>query len=492
VNPVSRSPRDHPAQAARLVARNTVYLALAEAAGKAMAFFYYLLAARHLGVERYGVLSFALAFTAMLGVLTDLGLGTIATREIARNPKHARPQVDDALTIRLVASVVIIVVIAVLVNVLRYPGTTIRVVYICSVSVLTNAVASLLCNVFQGFERMELVALNRISQTAVLVIGALLLPRSPSVAERYAFLYVVAGVASVVVSGINAAPRLVRPRLSFDVGRWWESLRASTPIGLAAVFTLFYYWSGTTLLSKMSGDSAVGNYSAAFRLTTALVFVGMAFSGAVYPLFSRLSAGGSDRPVRALETATKYMVWLSLPTAAFGAVFARPAVLLLYGGGYQGAVVVLRVLVWWGALASLNSLFSNYLISVRRASAVTIQTAISLAVNVGLAIALIPTLGAVGTATALVASEVVGLACLTATLLRLPGRVHIRPVAVNLLRVALALGLAIVAAREAARLNVALGLAAGLAAYGLLLFAVRAAGKEDLRALWSLLIGTGE
>jgi O-antigen/teichoic acid export membrane protein len=484
--------RDHLWSVTRRVAKNTIYLALADVAGKTMAFFYYLLAARHLGVERYGVLSFALAFTTMLGVLTDLGLGTIATREIARNPEQARSQVNNALTIRLVASVVIIAVIAVLVNLLGYPVATIRVVYICSVSVLTNAVASLLCNVFQGFERMELLAINRISQTAVLVIGAFLLLRGPSAAERYALLYVVAGVVSVVVGGMNAAPRLVRPKLSFDFGCWWKSLRASTPIGLAALFTMFYYWSGTTLLSKMAGNSAVGNYSAAFRLATALPFVGMAFSGAVYPLFSRLFAGGSDRLARALELSTKYMLWITLPAAAFGTVFARSAVLMLYGGGYQGASAVLRVLVWWGACASLNSLFSNYLISVRRSKAVTIQTGMSLAVNLGLAIVLIPVLGAMGAAASLAASEIAGLVYLTTSLLRSPGYVRVRPIAVNVLRVVLALGLAVLVAVVTSRWNVALGLVAGLAAYCVLLFVVRGAGKDDLQALRPLLGGTGE
>jgi O-antigen/teichoic acid export membrane protein len=484
--------RDHTWSATRRVAKNTIYLALADVAGKTMAFFYYLLAARHLGVERYGVLSFALAFTTMLGVLTDLGLGTIATREIARDPEHARTQVNDALTIRLVASVVIIAVIAVLVNLLRYPGTTIRVVYICSLSVLTNAVASLSCNVFQGFERMEFLALNRISQTAVLVVGAFLLLLGSSSAERYALVYVTAGLASVVVGGINAVPRLVRPKLSFNVGHWWGSLRASTPIGLAAVFTMFYYWSGTTLLSKIAGNSAVGNYSAAFRLATAIAFVGMAFSGALYPLFSRLFAGGSNRLVRALEMGTKYMTWITFPAAAFGTVFARPAVLLLYGGGYQGAPAVLRVLVWWGAFASLSSLFSNYLISVGRSKAVTIQTGVSLTVNLGLAFVLIPALGAMGAAASLVASEIVGLVYLVTSVLRSPGRVRVRSAAINLLRVMLALGLAVIVAAETSRWNVAFGFVAGLVAYCTLLLVVRAVGKDDLQTLRHLLGGTGE
>jgi len=478
---------DHAGSVTRRVAKSTVYLALADIAGKAMAFFYYVLAARHLGVEKYGVLSFALAFTAMLGVLTDLGLGTIATREIARDPEQARPQVNDALTMRLMASVVIIAAIVVLVNLLRYQAATIRVVYICSISVLTNAVASLLCNVFQGSERMELLALNRFSQAAILVAGAFLLLRGPSTPESYALLFAVAGAVSVAVGIVNAAPLVggLRPDLNFN--RWRELLRASTPVGLAAVFTMFYYWIGTTLLSKMSGNSAVGNYSAAFRLTTALVLGGFAFSGAVYPVFSRMFASDSDRLSRALEMGTKYMLWITFPVAAFGTVFAQPAVVILYGGAYQDAPAVLRVLVWWGACASLNSLFSNYLISVRRPKVIATQTGVSLAVNVGFAVVLIPAYGATGAAVALLVSEAVGLFYLASLLLRSTDRQRIRVVATNGRRVVLALGLAVIVALAVSRRSTASGLAAGLAAYCVLMFVVRAVGKEDLQALRTLL-----
>jgi O-antigen/teichoic acid export membrane protein len=485
----ARPDRDHRWSVTRRVARNTAYLALADVAGKVMVFFFYVLAARHLGVEKYGVLSFALAFTTMLGVLTDLGLGTIATREIARNPGQAQSQFSSALTIRLVASALVAVIVVALVNLLGYPGTTVRVVYICSVCVVTNAVTSLFCAVFQGFERMGLLALNRISQTAVLVVGAFLLLHGPAVTERYAVLYVVAAVVSVLLAGINAAPRLVRLKLSFDVGHWWRLLRASTPIGLATVFTMFYYWVGTTMLSKMAGDAAVGSYSAAYRVANGLAFVGFAFSGAVYPLFSRLVASSSERLARALELSVKYMVMLALPVAAFGTVFATSVVLLLYGRVYYGAVPVLRLLVWWGAFASVNSLLSNYLISRGRSGVVTAQTGVSLAVNLGLNLVLIPVLGGLGAALSIVASETIGLVYLAASHSRVPQHVQARSVFGGVLRVLVALVAALPVAAVVARWNWVAGFAAGLATYVVLLVATGALGRQDTKMLRPLLGG---
>jgi O-antigen/teichoic acid export membrane protein len=473
-----RSDQDHRGPATRRVVKNTAYLVLADAAGKAMSFLFYMLAARHLGAGMFGVFSFALAFVTMLGVLTDLGLGALATREIARDPAKAQQHASAALAIRVVASAVVIVLIGVMVNVIGYPRTTVRVVYVLSSFVLANAVSSYYCSVFQGVERMQLVTLSRFAQTIVLVAGAALLTRGAAAVEPYALLYSGAGFVSALVAGTTAAG-FVRPRLNFVLGEWRKVLSASAPIGLAVMFTMFYYWNGTTLLSKMRGSDVVGNYSAALRLVMGVAFVGFAFSGAVYPLLARLFTSDPARSGRVLELAIRYMIMLTLPVAAFGALFARPFITLLYGAGYEGAVSLLRILGWWAVFASLNSLLSNFFICANRPGTVTIQTGLALAVNVALNFALIPVMGAAGAAVSLVAAEA-GSLCLLATLhLRSPTRVQARSVLGSTLRVMAAMAVAAPVAAVAARWGIVAGLAAGMVLYVLLLLVAGAVSRDD-------------
>ena len=45
--------------------------------------------ARYLGAEGFGILSFALAFTGIFGVFTNLGLSTLTVREVARDKSLA-------------------------------------------------------------------------------------------------------------------------------------------------------------------------------------------------------------------------------------------------------------------------------------------------------------------------------------------------------------------------------------------------------------------
>ena len=67
------------------IAKNTGVLLLADAIGKIFMFFFVIYTARYLGVAGFGILSFALAFTGIFGIFSDLGLQQLAIREIARN-----------------------------------------------------------------------------------------------------------------------------------------------------------------------------------------------------------------------------------------------------------------------------------------------------------------------------------------------------------------------------------------------------------------------
>ncbi|MBN2464193.1 flippase [candidate division WOR-3 bacterium] len=484
---VVRPDRDHPTQASRRVARNTTYLALADGANKAMLFVFNMVAARHLGVTKFGVLSFALAFVTMLAVFTDMGLGAVSARDIARDPRSARRLVSNSLAMKLLASLVVILLIGVLVNLLGYPRTTVLVVYICSIFVLESAITSYYCWVFQGFERMELAALTRITQTAVLVVGALLLSRNSARVESYALLYVGAGLLSVLLAGTVASKWLITPRLSFSPKAWWELLRRSSPIGLTVMCTMFYYWNGTTFLSKLGGNEAVGNYSAAFRLAMGLAFGGFAFSGAVFPLLSRLFVADRQRLSQAMELALRYMSLLALPLAAFGSALSPQITSVVFGSGYEGSAAVLRVVAWWASLACLNSLLSNYLMGADKASVVTAQAGISLGVNIVGNVLLIPRWGAVGAAASIVCAEAVGCVCLFAQQLRTPEGVRFPQYAKVLLRLMTALVPAVIVILAVVRWNLPAAVGLAVAVYAVMLVATRGIGRGDFAFLSAVL-----
>ncbi|MFO7675236.1 MAG: flippase [bacterium] len=478
-----RSDRDHPARTARRVARNTAHLTVSDAAGKLLMFVFFVVAARHLGVERFGLLSFALAYVAMFAVFAEFGLGAVVAREIARDDRAVRRLVNNALTIKLLASALLMAAASLSVIALRYPPRTVAVTAISSCYILVSAVALLYHFVFQGFEKTVFAAVARVLQTVVLTVGAVMLARGTASVIGYAWLYVVAGAVGALTAWIIASGAFVRPGLGFDLSVWGSLLRRSLPIGLASVFAMLYYWNGSALLSRMNGDAAVGLYNAPFRLVMGLGFLAQGFSGAVYPVMSRLHLSDHARLHEVFARSFRYIAMLAVGFIVIGSCLARPAILLLYGADYVGSVPVMAVLVWWGGFTSLNALLSLSLYAVDRPQVVAVQAAVALVLSVGLNLLMIPRYGASGVAVAIVVAEAAGFGWLMAALSTGVFARAWRRALRSLPRVLAAAVVAGGAGLLIARWNVLAGVSVGVAGYPLLLFGLRALVRDDAELL---------
>jgi len=68
----------------RRIAKNSGALLTGIVISKLCSLTFFAIAARHIGPEGFGKYTFALSFTALFIVLGDLGLNTLAIREVAR------------------------------------------------------------------------------------------------------------------------------------------------------------------------------------------------------------------------------------------------------------------------------------------------------------------------------------------------------------------------------------------------------------------------
>jgi O-antigen/teichoic acid export membrane protein len=275
--------------------------------------------------------------------------------------------------------------------------------------------------------------------------------------------------------------------LSFDLRHWGKLLSAAAPVALAALLVAVYYWNGSTLLARVRGDSAVGVYSAALRLVLGLSFLSSAFAGAMYPVMARVFAMERQRLAQVLERSLRYVALVGIPLGVLGTTLAGSMVTFLYGLQFTESVPALRVLVWWGTLMYFNCMMGYFFMSIDRARIVTVQAALSLGVNVALNVVLIPSLGALGAATSLVAAELAGFVFLMAVQLRASVRLSLSSLASSVGRSFAAAVAAAPMAWLAAQWHALAGLAAGLAAYCVLLVLFRAFGSTDIAALRAML-----
>lgn len=185
-------------------------------------------------------------------------------------------------------------------------------------------------------------------------------------------------------------------------------VRTALPTG-AAILASIASWRLGTLgllwLSPAGTTDVVGLYSAAHRVLEGARFLPVAFAAAFFPGFAR--PGRSAGPFR--------LVFVMTATAALAslALVFRPvagaAVRVLLGTGFDAAPEILSVVFLAFPFLSANSVISQYLVARGREKTNAAVSLVHLACHAAALWLLVPRLGAMGAATALVVAE--GVAC---------------------------------------------------------------------------------
>jgi len=136
------------------IAKNTAALFAAQFVTAILSLVLAIFIARSLGDVIFGKYSFALSFTALFAVFSDLGYNTLLIREVARDKAQASKYLNNVLCMRALISLVIFAIIVITINVMSYPADTKNVVYLFGIYTLVTSFAAVFKVTFRAFEKM--------------------------------------------------------------------------------------------------------------------------------------------------------------------------------------------------------------------------------------------------------------------------------------------------------------------------------------------------
>ena len=336
------------ASASRRIAFGTLARLAGEAVGKVASLAFFIVIARELGEEVFGDFIFSMAFSTVFLIVAGLGLQELVGREIAKDPRRADDLVWNAISVRALTLVALLVVLSGVVAVQGRSLEIAAVILIVSLGIGFEDQAGTLYAVFNGRERQQYVAytliVNRVA-TALMGIGAAV---AGAGAVTIAILFTAGSGLGLATAWWLMHRYVLRPRVSIQPRAWRTLLRTSAPLSVPGILgTLLFRTSVVVLGLVAAGSAAVGEFGAAYRLIEAAIFVPAAFNAAALAWFSR-----EAEIARGFEMAIKTVLTLVLPIGLGLALFAEPLIEALYGADYGGAVTPLRLLgavaVLWG------------------------------------------------------------------------------------------------------------------------------------------------
>lgn len=395
--------------------RNAGYLAAAGLLGKIFSFAFLLYATRALGLGLFGNYSIVLTFVGLFGVLTDLGLGSLAVRDVSQDQSLAVRYVSNLLGVRAVSSALALLLIVILAQFFVTPSLRLA-VYVYALALVPIAIVNTLSLVFQFVERLAYSAIIGIVASALIAglsIAALAMGHH---VLALVVVFTSVDICSAAVTAWIVYTRFLPHRMEIDI-KWWPTLlRRSAPFMLLTLLNVLYYRADTQILQVLSGCNhaapnvgcpPVGQYNAAYRLLDILiaVFVGPAAT-VMLPLFNRMVLESREALRRLVRSAVTLMLAFATPVALLVTFYAPEALYVMGGHRFMVAAPALAVLIWtFPCFLVLSALYSA-LLALHKQTVQVRAFGVTLVFNVVLNLLLIPHYSYMASSALTVASEV--------------------------------------------------------------------------------------
>jgi O-antigen/teichoic acid export membrane protein len=394
---------------AKRIAKNALVLFIAQASSIALSIVVVIFLARFLLSEGYGKYSFVFSFIAIFAIFIDWGFNTLLTREVARNKKDLNLYFNNAASIRLILSGIILFLIILTINLMKYPADVKTAVYVISISTIIGAFSDLFSSAFRAFEKMEYEALtNIIEKIIVASVSIFLLFQGYGLIEVcYIFLFgsMVRFFTCLYIYKKKFGETVLKFEKNNEV--WIFLIKNGLPFALAGIFTILYMKIDTVMLSLMKGNSVVGWYNAAQNITTSLSFIAGVFLASIFPVISGYFITSKESLKKVYNLSFKYLFIIILPISAGIFLLSERIILLLFTSEYIPSIGALRILTWLQIFAFLGWLSGVILNSMNKQKLFTYAVGIGALINIILNLILIPTLSLYGAAIATLITQII-------------------------------------------------------------------------------------
>ncbi len=363
--------------------------------------------ARILGPTGLGSYSSAFSLLFIFQAFVSLGYTYLITREVSQDRSKAGRLLTNATLIGVFFSLVFAGVMYGVIYAVTEKTETIRSAQILSLSLIPYSVSLVANSVCRGFERFEYITVSKVAGngfkvvagTALLVMGYGLVPLMVVILLSH--------LLSAFISlhfALRCIGKTSQESFGLDLTFCKWILLNTSVFALIIIVSTIRLNIDMLILNRMMGENEVGIYSAGYRLTNLFKMGISCYLLAIQPVIFRVFVTSRKKFREICLESIRYLFIIFIPIGIVTMILGRKFILLIFSEKFLPSVAVLSILIWTLLLFGLNQIFANMLVSGKKQKINLWANLISMFLNIGLNILLIPRYKYVGVAISSVAS----------------------------------------------------------------------------------------
>ncbi|MDD3083397.1 MAG: flippase [Candidatus ainarchaeum sp.] len=361
--------------------------------------------ARYLGPSDFGLMNFAISFTALFGPFINLGLDTILHRELVANPKKSNIFLGTVLKLKLISSSFFGILMILIISWIKPNFELLLMVSIFAFGNIINSFG-IVGNYFQS----KIDSGKVVKSTSIALI----------ISNIFKIFFIVSGFAViwfVITSLINTTITIVMQLYYYfkekqSLFKWQFNkkiaksfLSMSWPLILSSAFAFIYLSIDQVMIGLLLNEYQVGLYSVAAKISQIAYFLPGAIALSLFPALINSKKSSLKLYFYRLQRMFDLFTWTSLGIILPIFLLSNFLIIFLYGFEYSSAGVVLSILVWSFLAMSMRSAVGNYINSEKLYKITLYASIMGAIVNVVLNFILINLFGINGAAIATVFSS---------------------------------------------------------------------------------------
>lgn len=374
----------------RVVFKNISWLTISQVINSVCAFFWTIVIANYLGVEKYGIISFATSFIGIAIIFIDFGMTTYVTREVARDKKRLEEYVGLVIPVKIILSISVFFLSTLILFFCGCTKTTILITMIYLFEMVLISFTQFINGIFQAYEDLKYQAIGCLINCTLLIIFVLLVILLNLGIFAIAISYVIGYSGFFCFMAVKYLQKFELPKLQMNFRKALRTIKNALPFGLTTLFNTIYFGVNTVMLSGMKGDYETGIYKAVMNVILVFTTLFSVYQLVLFPVMSRFFVNQKELIWKSYEKSVKYLLAVALPMCAGIFIYAKQVILLIYNHSYTDAILPLKISIWTVVMLFLNGVTMLVLNAIDMEKRVTTIYLIGAGVNALLNYWLIP------------------------------------------------------------------------------------------------------
>jgi len=365
----------------------------------------------HVGEESYGFYFSLFNFAFILNMLLDVGINNYNNRAIARNPTVLKEHLAAIIPLKLFFSIIYGGVVLVSGKILGYTEEQFQMLWIL---VLNQFLASFILYFRTNISGLQLYRtdsfLSVMDRSLMILFTGLLLWGNISSKPFQIEWFVYAQTASYTLTLITSAS-IVRFRSGsffkyFNISASLKILRASYPFALLILLMALFNRVDSVMLERLleNGLEQAGIYAQSFRIFEAATQFSLLFAMLLFPMFSRMIQLKEDVN-ELIRTALPLLMVAGLSVACIAFYYNFEIIDLLYEAHAPYSSRIFSILMIGFVFVSTSYLYGTLLTANHNLRHLNLLASLTVVINIGLNLLLIPRHQALGAAISSLVSQ---------------------------------------------------------------------------------------